>query len=94
MTERADDRTPNQKKTHTWLVTATDKALSGWGRARGGMSKCAWSCRPEHVDAVLDWVKARGDMSYINCTSNPWYPRNAAHVHIYVVKDDHPALRS
>lgn len=92
MTERVDDRTQEQKKTHTWLITATDKFMSGWGKASGGLSKCAWACKPENVDKVLQWVKNRSDMKYVNVTNNNWYPRNAEHVHIYVVKDNHPAL--
>ena len=29
-----DDRTEEQKKTHTTLITATDKFMSGWGVLR------------------------------------------------------------
>jgi len=86
-----DDRTPEQRRTHTILITATDRAMSGWGGARGGLSKCAWACKPEHADRVFNWVKRRGDMSYVNMTTGKWYPR-AAHVHIYVVNAGHPAL--
>ena len=92
MTERIDDRTAEQKKTHNWLITATDKFMSGWGQARNGNSKCAWACLPEHADKVLQWVESRSEMKYVNVTNRPWYPRNAAHVHIYVVEDGHPAL--
>ena len=94
MTIRIDDRTVEQKITHSWLVTATDRFMSGWGPASGGNSKCAWACRDKDVDVVFDWVKARDEMRYVNATNNPWYPRNAKHVHIYVVTDDHPALSS
>lgn len=81
---RVDDRTAEQKKTHVWLVTATDRFMSGWGGAAGGASKCAWACETlaeaEHVES---WVRKRNDMKYVNITNRPWYPR-AAHVHIYV----------
>lgn len=89
---RQDDRTKEQKKTHTVLITATDKFLSGWGEAQGGLSKCAWACRPEHADRVYKWVSNRGDMKYVNWHYNNWYPSNAKHVHIYVVEETHPAL--
>ena len=91
MTIRQDDRTQEEMKTHYWLVTATDKFMSGWGRANGGLSKCAWACRPEDVDAVYDWVKNRSDMKYVNIRTTPWYPV-CKHVHIYVVRGNHPAI--
>ena len=91
MTIRQDDRTAEQMLSHNWLVTATDKFLSGWGKASNGLSKCAWACRPENVDKVYDWVQSRSDMKYVNCTNNKWHPK-AAHVHIYVVEPGHPAL--
>jgi len=90
--ERNDDRTAEHKKTHTWLVTATDRFMSGWGKCEGGASKCAWACKPEHVDQVFKWVSNRDEMKYVGCTDRPWYPRNAKHVHIYVVENGHTAL--
>lgn len=89
-----DDRTEVQQETHCCLVTATDRCMSGWGLAAGGASKCAWACRPEDLDKVWAWVAGRGDMKYVNrrLPSAPkWRPR-AAHVHVYVVGDKHPAL--
>lgn len=92
MTIRQDDRTPDQHRTHTWLITATDKFMSGWGLAEGGKSKCAWACKPEHRRQVLAWVESRDEMKYVNETTGNWYPRNAKHVRIYVVEDGHRAL--
>jgi len=94
MTIRVDDRTGGQKKTHRCLITATDRFMSGWGMAKGGASKCAWACRPEDAEKVLAWVDSRSDMKYVayrGPKDRPWYPR-AAHVHIYVVTEGHPAL--
>ena len=91
MTIREDDRTPEQKVTHKWLITATDKFLSGWGKAEGGLSKCAWACKGEDVDKVEKWVRSRSEMKYVNVVMGKWYPK-AAHVHIYVVNEGHPAL--
>ncbi len=94
MTNRADDRNDEQRLTHTWLVTATDRFMSGWGLCgNGGVSKCAWACEGKDVDKVFKWVDDRGEMKYVNVTSRPWYPRNAAHVHIYVVTEGHNALQ-
>jgi hypothetical protein len=93
MTIRQDDRTKEQKKTHRWLVTATDKFMSGWGPCRNGVSKCAWACETR-TDAlkVYIWVKSRKEMKYVNITGKEWRPR-AAHVHIYVAGPKHPAFR-
>ena len=90
---RQDDRTQEQKKTHIALVTATDKFLSGWGEAKGGLSKCAWACKPEHFDKVFKWVSNRTDMKYVSYHVNNWYPKNYEHLHIYVVEENHPALQ-
>ena len=89
---RKDDRTPDQQKTHTALVTATDKCLSGWGQAEKGLSKCAWACKPKHFDKVFKWVQNRSDMKYVRYQVKDWYPKNCVHLHIYVVDDNHPAL--
>ena len=92
-TTRKDDRTNEQMITHRYLVTATDKFMSGWGGATGGASKCAWACSTkEHQIKLYDWVKSRSEMKYVNIHFDKWYPK-AAHVHIYVVEDNHPALK-
>ncbi len=88
---RVDDRTQEQRKTHTCLVTATDRFMSGWGDAAGGLSKCAWACKSEHADRVYNWVSNRKEMKYVNSTYGKWYPK-AKHVHIYVVDEGHRAL--
>ena len=93
MATRKDDRTYEQKITHRYLVTATDKFLSGWGGATGGASKCAWACSTrEQQEKLYDWVSKRSDMKYVNTCQDNWYPK-AAHVQIYVVDGSHPALR-
>lgn len=89
---RQDDRTKEQKKTHRWLVTATDKFMSGWGGAAGGASKCAWACETmDDAKKLYQWVKSRKEMRHVNVTNRKWYPR-AAHVHIYVADQNHPAF--
>ena len=92
-TTRQDDRTPEQMKTYTYLVTATDRFMSGWGGASGGASKCAWACNSwSNAQKLFDWVSNRSEMKYVNITTGKWYP-NAAHIHIYVADETHPALR-
>lgn len=93
-----DDRTEEQKKTHTWLVIGTDRCLSGWGEAKGGASVAAWACEPHNRTAVLDWVSSRNDMLRVREISDlyknrKYRPKGAAHYHIYVVGKEHPALR-
>lgn len=82
-----DDRTAAQRLSHQWLITATDRYMSGWGGARGGLSKCAWACDSrEAANACHAWVSARSEMKYVRIRppyGTPWRPR-AAHVHIYV----------
>ena len=88
-----DDRTLEQKKTHTWIVGATDKFMSGWGEARDGKSYAGWACKPEHRSKVLNWVQSRKEMLRVREMINTWKPRGNGHTHIYVVEDNHPALR-
>jgi len=88
-----DKRTKEEKEIYHVLITATDKFLSGWGGAEGGLSKVAWACKPEDSEKVFEWVKNRSDMKNVNIhIHNDWRPRNAVHVQIYIVKEGHPAL--
>jgi hypothetical protein len=93
-----DDRTEGQKNTHTWLVIGTDRFMSGWGEASNGLSYAAWACEPKYRDQVLDWVESRSDMKrvrevYEGQGNKKYYAPGAAHCHIYVVTDEHPAIR-
>ncbi len=84
-TEREDDRTPEQRKTHTWLVVGTDSCLSGWGGARGGLSYAAWACKPEDRHECLAYVEGRSEMKRVRETTDPYSPgRGCSHLHIYV----------
>lgn len=89
-----DDRTPEQKKTHSWLVIGTDRFMSGWGKAKGGVSYAVWACRPEDRHEVLSWVENRSDMKRVRETVDPYKPSGKGHCHIYYVDDNHPALHS
>ena len=91
-----DDRTPEQKKTHTWGIVARDKFLSGWGGAATGASRCAWACHPDvNTDRVFNWVKNRSEMRYVALVNLSTYrpPRGTAHFHIYVCDPEHAAAR-
>lgn len=90
--ELVDDRTPEQKKSHKWLIIGTDHFMSGWGTASGGKSYAAWACEEKHKDKVFDWVSGRSDMKNVREVYGSYYPRSCAHCHIYVVEDNHPAL--
>lgn len=96
--EKVDDRTEEQKKTHTWGVVASDKFMSGWGGARGGVSRCAWAVPDDgsiNIDRVENWVRSRSEMRYVNVVNLNTYrpPRGTVHFHIYVVSPSDPAAR-
>ena len=86
-----DDRSDSERKTHTYIVVGTDSFMSGWGLAKGGASFAAWACTKNDLEAVLAWVRNRGDMRRVRVVGAGWRPR-AAHTHIYVVHPGHPAL--
>ena len=92
-----DQRTDEQKKTHTILVTAKDKFMTGWGHAQNGASYCAWAVNPNEAShaKLLHWVESRPEMKYINVRydgGKNWRP-NAAHVSIYAIDANHPSQR-
>lgn len=87
---RVDDRTADQRETHTMLVVGTDSFLSGWGQARNGYSYAAWACRPEDMNACESWVRQRGDMKRVRIVGDDYRPSAACtHLHIYVWDDCH-----
>ena len=93
-----DDRTPEQRETHTELVVALDTFMSGWGGASYGNSYCAWACHPYHTEAVLEWVQSRSEMRNVKVVGPDHRPRGSDykwnHYHIYVVGENHPAVVS
>jgi hypothetical protein len=91
-----DDRSTEQKKTHTIGVVMRDSFLSGWGEARGGYSRAAWACGPDiSIDRVERWVRHRTDAKYVHVVDLSTYrpPRGTVHYHIYVCGPDHPATK-
>lgn len=90
--ELVDDRTEEQKRTHI-IVMATDKFMSGWGKAKNGTSYAGWACLPEYASEVERWVRSRPEMKRVRIVRGDYRPPSKkGHCHIYVVKDNHPAL--
>ena len=90
--KRSDDRTEDQRRTHTVLIVGTDSFLSGWGEARNGVSYAAWACQPKDADRVERWVRSRSDMKRVRVTGDPYYPKGTGHLQIYVVDEKHNSL--
>ena len=97
MTTKVDDRTEEQRKTHTLAVVARDNFMSGWGPCRNGYSRCAWAFDPSKVnsDRVFNWVKHRDEMRYVSLVEINSYrvPSGTAHFHIYVCDENHVAAK-
>jgi hypothetical protein len=95
MNRLEDDRTSAAKHSHTILVGGIDSFLSGWGPCEGGKSYAFWACRPEDADRAALWVRARGDMRWVRMRQGDYRPSIGPrdHCHIYVVGENHPALR-
>ena len=89
-----DDRTPEQKLTHKILVVGTDSFMSGWGEAEGGSSYAVWACKEEDSKKVFEWVEKRPEMKRVRIVADPYKPKGKGHCHIYVVDDDHAALKT
>ena len=79
-----DDRTPDQKLTHTIGIVGTDSFMSGWGKTQGGHSYAVWACEPGNVAATLSRIENRGDMKRVRVVTLNGYRPRAAHTHIYL----------
>jgi len=88
-----DDRTPEEKTTHSIIVVGTDSFLSGWGEAKGGASYAGWACQYKDLDQVERWVRSRPEMKRVRIVGNDWRPKGIGHTHVYVVREKHPALQ-
>lgn len=96
MSRVIDDRTDEQRQTHSVLIVGDDGFMTRWGRdcgmvGRSGKSRAAWACRPEDADAVERWVRGRGDLKRVRRAMRA-YAKKGDHIHIYVVTDDHVSL--
>lgn len=94
--EKVDDRTMEQRKTHTIGVVARDNFLSGWGHSIGGYSRCAWAVAPDaNIDKIYQWVKSRTEMQYVAIVNLSKYrpPRGTARYHVYVCGKEHSSQK-
>lgn len=90
MAEWNDRRTSDQFMTHIWGVIATDKFLSGWGKARGGTSVAIWACSSwDDAERMESIIARRGDMQRVRIGDLRKYRpgRGVAHVSVYVVAE-------
>lgn len=82
-----DDR--KDRMARPWLVVGTDRVLSGWGVARGGLSYAAWACTSlREAEECERAVRGRTDMLRVrvvkDCPGRPYRPgARCAHLHIY-----------
>lgn len=80
-----DDRTQEQKQTHTLIVMMTDSFMSGWGAATGGPSYAGWACQPDEVDEMESRIRGRSDAKRVRIVSGDYRPPGGlGHCHIYV----------
>ena len=85
--EFVDERTIDQKKTHTVIVMMTDAFLSNWGRAEGGPSYAGWACEPEKAGEVESKIRARPDARRVRIVNGNYRPPSGlGHCHIYMDK--------
>ena len=91
-----DDRTDEQRQTHSVLIVGDDDFMTLWGRSCGkvgqsGKSRAAWACKPEDADAVEQWMWSRKDLKRVRRAVRA-YAKKGDHIHIYVVGAEHVAL--
>ena len=82
-----DDRTEEQKTTHTTIVIGTDSFMSGWGEARDGFSYAGWACKESEINACESMVRSRKEMKRVRIVGGNYRtPSGPGHCHIYVFK--------
>ncbi len=79
-----DDRTDEQKTQLRILVVATDKMLSGWGKAKGGMSYAAWATDEANLERTRSMVESRREMKRVRVIYGDYRPKGKGHLHVYV----------
>lgn len=68
-----------------WFVTASDKFLSGWGRANGKTSKMVVCCKSlEQAREIEERYNNRNDLNRVNiCSCKPYYSPSRYDVSYY-----------
>jgi hypothetical protein len=78
-----DTRTKQEKKNTIGYVVATDKFLSGWGKARGGSSVFALAItNPDHLDICMNRMKDHSDFKNVRFNLRSWRPKGEGHCRI------------
>ena len=77
---------------HDHFIGGIDTCMSGWGGAEGGRSFAIWACRTGDADAVMEWVKSRGDIKKVRVIAGSLTTKPNDHIHVYVVGPNHPSL--
>ena len=87
-----DDRTQQQKSTHTVIILGTN---SFWGHTESGNSYAGWACEPKDARTVERWVRNRSDIKRVRQVAGDYKPSpgSCAYYRIYVVDENHNALR-
>lgn len=99
-----DERTPEEKKTHFFLIGGVDSFMSSFGPPEwaGVKSRAYWACTPEQLESVLAWVKSRDEFKRVyieidkrdakSLHSHLSLGGTLDYVHIYTVQPGHPSL--
>ena len=67
-----DRRTNEQRESTQFFVNATDRFMSGWGQARGGLSYFCIACDTDaQVDLAETWLRSRDEMKSVFVSSTP-----------------------
>lgn len=92
--DRHDFNEVSEVITHTNLIGGKDSFMSGWGRAKHGVSYAYWACTDDQVDRVIQWICSRSDQPNPKHIDDTQLPKGGPddHLHIYCVRDGHPAL--
>jgi hypothetical protein len=96
-----DTRQLKEKTEYKFFVIAKDTFMSGWGRAKNGISGAVWACNSlENLLLAYKWVESRSDMTNVIAimTEKQLFTHiednEYAHVSIYKVENEHPLLNN
>jgi len=81
-----DDRTPQQRDTHTRAVVGTCRVLSGTSFTDGGPSYAAWAFdETTNAADLMRRIERRGDMLRVRMVDDLRNYRPRGHLSIYLV---------
>ncbi len=67
-----DKRTDEQRESTQYYVNATDRFMSGWGKAEGGLSYFCIACDTHAQEDLAEiWLDSRHEMKRIFVASTP-----------------------